>query len=77
MFRDTDVFVDYTNEHFVKKYEKIYNKMFMDYTAIMINKESYEHVDFVNNNAIVIKMVNKFSKDGEFKKEIKETRPDT
>jgi len=45
--------------------------------ALKIGKSRFDYASFMKNNSIVVKMIDKFSSDGEFKREVKQASSDT
>ena len=66
-----------TSQKYIQKFFDLKKEIFKSYNALKINKQNYRHVDYMANNSIVLEMISKYSRDGEFKKEVKQTRPET
>ena len=47
------------------------------YMALNIGCDRFDYATFMKNNSIVVKMIDKLSADGEFKREVKQANKDT
>lgn len=66
--------MEYSDERAKKKFQKFqkeYKEMFTPRNAIQMQKYNYTYIDYMANNSLVLDMINKYSKDTEFKNQIK------
>ena len=69
-----------SDERVMKQYQKFKKKfaeMFSSYNSIRINQETYKYIDYMANNSIVQELIGKYSRDADFKNEVKQSRPET
>lgn len=70
LIRQSQITSEEKDEKYKKSFEEFknrYKELFNSYNAIRNNKERYEYIEFMQNNAVVLEMVNKWSKDTDFK----------
>lgn len=70
-------YVDAKYQEKLEKFKEAFYEYFQSYNAIRIRKENYKYIDFMDNNAIVIEMIDRTVKDFGFRQQVSHAKTET